>query len=75
MTEVAAKGAGFTDSADDQSSSHLVLVIPKLRHEDERRHLCCLSPLHAFSHPMSASVLCAGSVQVFGRRHDGLTTR
>jgi hypothetical protein len=31
MTEVAANGKGFTDSAEDQSISHLVLVIPTLR--------------------------------------------
>jgi hypothetical protein len=29
MSEVAANGKGFTDSADDQSISHLVLVIPE----------------------------------------------
>jgi hypothetical protein len=31
MSEVAANGKGFTDSADDQSISHLVLVIRSLR--------------------------------------------
>jgi hypothetical protein len=31
MTEVAAKGKGLTDSADRQSISRLVLVVPRLR--------------------------------------------
>jgi hypothetical protein len=31
MTEVAAKRKGFTDSADHQSISRLVLVVPKVR--------------------------------------------
>jgi hypothetical protein len=55
MTEAAAKGKRSTDSADDQSSSHLALVIPKLRRADERRHFMPSFALTCFFHPMSAS--------------------
>jgi hypothetical protein len=57
MTEVAAKGKGSTDSADDQSSSHLVLVFPKLRRADERRHYAVFRPYMLFPIPCQLRVM------------------
>jgi hypothetical protein len=75
MTEVSAKGKGFTHSPDDQSISHLVLVIPRLRtvrmtvgiplHEIKYGGFCngpvCVNPsFHLRSTPFAGVTLLRG---------------